>query len=112
MLVGVISFIPTFMPLLSIVHLFACKSPFPFFTNYFCQTDFFIDILHLILGCVMSYFILKHIIKICTQKPHGNGTAALYPSGKDNTADTLSLNLTRLVELPAPERRDSGMIRY
>jgi hypothetical protein len=71
-----------------------------------------IDILQLILGCVMSYFILKHIITICTQRPHGNSTATLYPSGKDNTEDTLSLNLTRLVELPAPERRDSGMIRY
>ncbi|KAI8584738.1 hypothetical protein K450DRAFT_195142 [Umbelopsis ramanniana AG] len=63
-------------------------------------------------GCIMSYFILKHIVIICAQKPHGNRTTTLYPSGKDNTADTLSLNLTRLVELPAPERRDSGMIRY
>ncbi|KAI9290047.1 hypothetical protein BC943DRAFT_364577 [Umbelopsis sp. AD052] len=85
-LVGVIAFIPTFAPLLSIVHLFA--------------------------WCIMSYFILKHIINICTQKPHGNQTAALYPSGKDNTADTLPHSFTRLVELPAPERRDSGMIRY
>ncbi|KAH8553519.1 hypothetical protein BGW37DRAFT_485983 [Umbelopsis sp. PMI_123] len=92
MLVGIISFIPVFAALLSVIRLFA--------------------------WCIMSYFLLKHICIICTNRyqsylPHGNSTAAAsHNLDKDATADILSLNLTRLVELPAPQRRDSGMIRY
>ncbi|GAB5585554.1 hypothetical protein Unana1_00454 [Umbelopsis nana] len=68
---------------------------------------------------VISYFVLKHLCIIFANKyqsllpvPTGHSSVPLHQFDKDPSADDVPLNLSRLVELPAPDRRDSGMIRY
>jgi hypothetical protein len=67
----------------------------------------------------MSYFVLKHLCIIFSNKYQsllplatGNSSVQLHQFDKELTADDAQFNLSRLVELPAPDRRDSGMIRY
>ena len=70
-------------------------------------------------GCVMSYFIFKHLCIIDAIKksailsqPDESSSIPLHHYDKDSDTDNIYLHLSGLVELPAPDRRDSGMIRY
>lgn len=67
----------------------------------------------------MSYCVVKHLCIIDAvmhqplfELPNNSSTIPLQQYDKESIIDTRPLHVSRLVELPAPERRDSGMIRY